>query len=69
MGFYLCYTASNEPSMIDERRTAHPLTEADLLQASLITERDKVEDVAWWKTHGSPLTNRLLDAAPADDGR
>lgn len=48
--------------MPDERRTARPLTEADLLHAATISERDKIEDMAFWKTHGSTLTNALLDA-------
>lgn len=55
--------------MADERRQAVPLTEADLLSASLVSDRDKIEDVAWWKAHGSPLTNALLNAGTVDAER
>lgn len=53
----------------DPRRIAAPLPVDELDRESRISERDKVEDAAFWRAHGSPLTNRLLDATTADDGR
>lgn len=46
----------------DPQRTAVPLSPAWLDHEAVITPRDKVEDVAWWREHGSALTNALLDA-------
>lgn len=52
--------------MPDERRIAAPLPAEELDLEARVSERDKVEDEAFWKLHGSPLTNALLNARPAD---
>jgi hypothetical protein len=48
----------------EDQRTARPLTEAELTAAAEITVIDQQRDVRFWVEHGSPLTNRLLDAKP-----
>ena len=48
---------------------ARQLSEADLIMAAMITAADLVRDQAFWKMHGSPLTNRLLDAKPKVEER
>jgi hypothetical protein len=55
--------------MPEDQRTARHLTEADLDAAAEITVIDQQRDIAWWKEHGSPLTNRLLDAKPSSDAK
>lgn len=48
----------------DPRRIATPLSEDELQREAVVTERDKILDVLWWRQWGSPLTNALLDAQP-----
>lgn len=48
----------------DPRLIAQPLSHADLEHEATISERDKVEDVKFWRDHGSTLTNALLEANP-----
>lgn len=48
--------------MVDPRRTAEPVSEAELNHEAVITDRDVREDRVFWHQHGSTLTNAMLDA-------
>jgi hypothetical protein len=46
----------------DPRRSAQPVTEAELTRESEITARDIREDRGFWRTFGSALLQALLNA-------
>ena len=50
----------------DPRRAASPLSAEELDREAVVTARDLVEDVTFWRIYGSQRTNALLDAELAD---